>query len=78
MCLMLHYDVWQEAGGFDSIKESIIAIGKNKVLTSEIIEVLEILIDRIDFMELEIKFPYPQPLKIHSRYTREQILLLLD
>ena len=74
MCLMLHYDVWQIEGGFQSLEESIRAIGKNKIMTEEIIEILEILIDRIDFLELEIDFPYPQPLKVHSRYTREQIL----
>ena len=74
MCLMLHYDVWQNAGGFKSLEESIIAIGKNKTLNEEIIEILEILIDKIDFLETEIKLPYSQPLKLHSRYTREQIL----
>lgn len=74
MCLMLHYDVWQTAGGFKSLEESIRAIGKNKILTEEIIEFLEILIDKIDFLEGEIKLPYSQPLKLHSRYTREQIL----
>lgn len=74
MCLMLHYDVWQSAAGFKSLEHSIKSIGKNKVLNEEIIEVLEILIDRIDFMESEIELPYAQPLKVHGRYTREQIL----
>jgi superfamily II DNA or RNA helicase len=74
MLLMLHYDVWQNAGGFNSLEESIQAIGKNKILVDEIIEVLELLIDKIDFKELEIELPYKQPLKIHSRYTRDQIL----
>ncbi len=74
MCLMLHYDVWQNAGGFKSIEESIRAIGKNQILVEEIIEVLDILIDRIDFIESDISLPYNQPLKLHSRYTREQIL----
>lgn len=74
MCLMLHYDVWQTAGGFKSLEKSIKSIGKNKFLTEEIIEVLEILIDKIDFLEGEILLPYSQPLKLHSRYTREQIL----
>jgi superfamily II DNA or RNA helicase len=74
MLLMLHYDVWQKAGGFDSIEESIRAIGKNKVLVEEIIEVLEILEDKIDFKEIEIQLPYHQPLKVHARYTRDQIL----
>jgi superfamily II DNA or RNA helicase len=74
MCLMLHYDIWQKGGGFDSLEKSIKAIGENEILMGEIIEVLEILIDKIDFLEKEISLPYPQPLKLHSRYTRDQIL----
>lgn len=73
MCLMLHYDIWQSPGGFHSLEESIQAIGKNKVLINEIVEVLEILVDEIDFLEREITLPYSQPLKVHSRYTRDQI-----
>lgn len=72
--LMLHYDIWQTAGGFDSLELSIRELGKNKVLLDEIIEVLELLIDNIGFKEIEIDLPYTQPLKIHSRYTRDQIL----
>jgi hypothetical protein len=74
MLLMLHYDIWQKAGGFATIEESIQAIGKNKVLVEEIIEVLEILEDKIDFKEIDIQLPYLQPLKVHARYTRDQIL----
>lgn len=75
MLLMLHYDVWQNAGGFESLERSIQEIGKNEVLVDEIIEVLEILNDRIDFKEIEINLPFVQPLKVHSRYTRDQILV---
>ena len=75
MLLMLHYDVWQEAaGGFGSLIESIEELGRNRVLVEEIVEVLEILIDRIDFKEIDIDLPYQQPLKVHARYTRDQIL----
>ena len=74
MLLMLHYDVWQNAGGFNSLEESIIQMGKNETLINEIIEVLEILIDKVDFKEVDIDLPYNQPLKVHSRYTRDQIL----
>jgi superfamily II DNA or RNA helicase/HKD family nuclease len=74
MLLMLHFDIWQKAGGSDSLEESICKMGRNKVLLKEIIEVLEILIDKIDFKEIDINLPYKQPLKIHSRYTRDQIL----
>jgi hypothetical protein len=66
MCLMLHYDVWQNAGGFKSLEESINQIGWT-VLVKEIIEVL-VLIDKIDFKEIEIKLPYQQPLKVHALY----------
>jgi superfamily II DNA or RNA helicase len=75
MLLMLHYDVWQNAGGFDSLEKSIIEIGKNKTLVNEIVEVLEILIDKIGFKEIDIQLPYEQPLKLHARYTRDQILV---
>ncbi|WP_238567947.1 DEAD/DEAH box helicase [Flavobacterium sp. ASV13] len=75
MLLMLHYDVWQSAGGFDSLEKSIIEIGKSKTLVNEIIEVLEILLDKIGFKEIDIQLPYEQPLKLHARYTRDQILV---
>ncbi|MDO8727069.1 MAG: DUF3427 domain-containing protein [Candidatus Methanoperedens sp.] len=71
---MLHYDFWQTAANFDSIEKSIKKIGDNQILTQEMIETLEFLIDRISHIELDIVLPYSQPLKLHSRYTREQIL----
>jgi superfamily II DNA or RNA helicase len=74
MLLMLHYDVWQKTAGFESLDASIQAIAKNKVLVEEIIEVLEILIDQIGFKEIDISLPYNQPLRVHARYTRDQIL----
>lgn len=75
MALMLHYDVWQSAGGFKSLEDSINQIGINKVLVEEIIELMEVLIDEIDFKEINIDLPYQQPLKLHARYTRDQILV---
>ncbi len=74
MLLMVHYDLWQTAGGFDSLESSIRAVGQNKVMVDEIIEVLEFLLDRIESKEMDIELPYQQPLKVHARYTRDQIL----
>ncbi len=74
MCLMLHYDIWQEPGNFNSLEASIGAIGKNNILIDEIIEVLGVLTDQVDHLEKKIHLSYEQPLKVHSRYTREQIL----
>jgi superfamily II DNA or RNA helicase/HKD family nuclease len=75
MLLMLHYDIWQNAGGFESLEKSIQQIGLNKLLNDEIIEVLELLLNNVSFKEINIKLPYNQPLKIHARYTRDQILV---
>jgi len=74
MLLMLHYDVWKVENHFESLEISIQSVGKNTVLVEEIIEVLEILLDKINFKELDIELPYKQPLKLHSRYTRDQVL----
>ncbi len=73
MCLMLYYDVWQNPKEFNSLNDGIKAIGKNEALTKEITEVLHILVDRIDFIEKEIHLDYTMPLKVYSRYTRDQI-----
>ncbi|WP_194766970.1 DUF3427 domain-containing protein [Tamlana sp. I1] len=78
MLLMLHYDVWQKEGGFASLEQSIEQIGKNTILVEEIIEVLVLLIEKINFKELSISLPYQQPLKVHSRYTRDQILVAFN
>lgn len=75
LCLnMLYYDFWQTPRLFPTLNEAISAIGKNKIAVSEIIEVLEIIIDKIAHIELDIDLPYNQPLKVHSRFTRAQIL----
>lgn len=74
MCLMLHYDVWANEGGFPDLERSIQAIGQNPEMVTEMIEVLGYLIDNIEFLELEISLPFIQPLHVHARYTRDQIL----
>ena len=75
---MLHYDIWQTNGGAENIQESIGKIGENEILVTEIIEVLKLLIDKISHLELDIELPYAQPLKVHSRYTKDQILAAFE
>lgn len=72
--LMLFHDFWTSNESFTSLEHAIESIGKNNVLVQEIIQVMECLLDKIDFAELEIDLPYSQPLKVHARYTRDQIL----
>lgn len=72
---MLHYDFWQQASD-KSLKQTIGDIGKNKTYVEEIKSYLRMRIDLIDFEENSCpNLDYDQPLKIHARYTRDQILV---
>jgi len=80
MLLMFHYDMWQEAGpnlGFNSLEEGIRQLAKNPIMVGELNEVIDYLISKVDFMEKDIQLNYPFPLKVHSRYNRDQILVAI-
>ncbi|MES2829466.1 MAG: DUF3427 domain-containing protein [Bacteroidota bacterium] len=78
--LMFHYDTWQSAGlntGFSELKHSLSAFKKNPTMLAELKEVLEIKINEIDFIERDVDLPYVFPLKLHGRYSRDQILVAM-
>ncbi|HTE00464.1 MAG TPA: DUF3427 domain-containing protein [Mucilaginibacter sp.] len=80
MLLMFHYDIWQTDGiksGFKSLQESISQIAMNPIMIEELNEVINYLINKIDFVEKEIELDYPFPLRVHSRYNRDQILVAI-
>jgi superfamily II DNA or RNA helicase len=79
--LMFHYDVWLDAGTklqFGSIDESLTALLTCPVMVSELEEVIAILINKVDFIEKEIELDYAMPLRMHSRYNRDEILAALQ
>ena len=78
--LMLHYDIWQKSGpdcNFHDLQESLHHISKNPRMVGEILEVVELLMEEIDFIEKPIELGFEFPLKIHSRYNRNQILVAI-
>jgi len=80
MELMFHYDLWQDAGtkfGYVDLRESFQALRANPVMLSELQEVLALLIRRVNFIEKEISLDFAMPLRIHSRYNRDEILVAL-
>jgi hypothetical protein len=78
MLNMLYYDLWQEPNSrFNSLKEAIEKIGENQDLVVEIIEVLQMLINRIGHIEYVAELNFTLPLRVHSRYTKDQILAAL-
>lgn len=74
--LMCHYNFWDKSGtalNVNSLAASLLML-RNKPLQEELLSVLAILINRIHHQEMDLELPQPSALKVHSRYTREQIL----
>lgn len=81
MLNMFHYTIWQKplsGCGFGSIEESILALEKNQVLFREIIDLLELNLNRIDFIDERVDLGTDVPLDLYCNYTRDQILVALD
>ncbi len=74
MLLMLYYDFYQEAKDAKFMTKRFSSINSCTPLINELKEVIEILLDQVDFVEQDISLGYEQPLKVHARYTRDQIL----
>lgn len=76
MAVMCHYDFWQKPGeqlGFASLTESLKALDQPELKT-ELLYVLALLINRIRNEQFDMVGLPSNPLKVHARYTREQIL----
>ena len=74
--LMCHYNFWDKSGaelGFTSLKQSVAAL-RHAQLQAELLDAISLLIERIHHNELEMLISAIPSLKVHSRYTREQIL----
>ncbi|AFG36971.1 DUF3427 domain-containing protein [Spirochaeta africana] len=74
---MLHYDFWQKPGpelGYACLSESLQAMTADPLLNREVISVVELLLDTIDTEELPMQLPFPSAIRLHARYSRDQIL----
>ena len=73
--LILYYDFYSQPPK-GNLNRGIKTINENKILLSEIKEYIKIKINQIAFEEYPcIDLGFSMPLKIHARYTREQILV---
>ena len=78
---MLHYDVWRKAGpdlGMKNISDSIDAILRNTNMVNEAVEVVDYLLQHVDVLEKDIDLDFEFPLKVHSRYSRDQVLAAIQ
>ena len=74
--LIAYFNFWDKDSKttkFQSIEQSLKAL-KHQKLQKELSEMLELLIAKVDHQELQLPSIVNHPIKVHSRYTREQIL----
>ncbi|MCD0490051.1 DUF3427 domain-containing protein [Pedobacter sp. MC2016-14] len=80
MALMFYYDIWQDAGsklGFESLNDAFSLLLNNPNMLSELKEALRYLIAQVSFVEKDHNLNFMFPLRVHSRYNRDQILVAL-
>lgn len=76
LALMCHYDFWQKPGpavGFETLEQSLQALNCLS-LRNELLEVLDWQIAQTKHEQLALSGLPEVPLRLHARYTREQIL----
>ena len=81
MLMMFHFTVWQkplEKSGFKDLKESLLKLSENKIMFEELKDLLNYNLMKIDFVEEPVDLGFDSPLYLHSRYTRDQILVAFD
>lgn len=79
MSVMLYYDFYQDPLDNLSLEEGLKEIGANENFVYELKSYLHVKINEIGFEEIPcILMEQSFPLKIHSRYTRDQILVALE
>lgn len=74
--LMAHYNFWDNSGkklGFNTLEQSLTAL-KHSALQQELSEVITLLINRIQQHETDLSSLPNHAIKLHSRYSRQQIL----
>ena len=77
MAIMCHYDFWQQTGakaGFSSLQQSLKSLN-HPALKVELIDVLELLINRTQHEQKILEDLPENPIRLHARHTREQILV---
>ncbi|SIM32244.1 type III restriction protein subunit R [Cuniculiplasma divulgatum] len=81
MLNMFQYTVWKKSFdqcGFKSPEEAINRIKSSGPFLDEIIELLELRLDKIDFLDSPVNVGFDCPLDLHCNYTRDQILVAMD
>ncbi len=80
MLLMLHYTIYQKpvsSLGFANIVQSITVLKQYPVMFGELMQLLELRLAQIDFMDKPVDMGFDCPIDLHCTYTRDQLLAAL-
>jgi hypothetical protein len=61
-------------GTFGSLAEAAGALWQHEELRAELVELFEVLTDRVDRLHVPLDIGHPVPLHVHANYNREEIL----
>jgi len=78
---MFFYTIYQKDPkmcGFNSYLEGISRLKNNATLFNELIEILHISKEKIDFIDEPVQLDFENVLDLHCSYTRDQILVAFD
>ena len=71
---MLYYDLYQRAGVFGNLQQMADELHEDDSFCDEVIELMDLFMDRCDTLEQDDNSNiFGFPLKLHGRYTRDQI-----
>ncbi len=76
---MLFYSLWSDGGGHASYDDGLAALSAEGATRAEISSVVDLAFDAARHVPIDLGGPHAGiPLKVHSRYQREEILAALD
>lgn len=76
--LMFYYDLYQQAGVFEDLQQMVDELSNDAAFCQELSEVMSLLMARCATLEADDNSGLPDfPLRLHARYTRDQIRVAL-
>lgn len=81
MLMMTYYTIYQKSAkelGYNSVIDGIVQLKRNFVMYKELLELLKVCYNRIDFVDEKIDLGFDCPIDLHCTYTRDQLLAAVD
>jgi superfamily II DNA or RNA helicase len=81
MLMMTYFTIYQKSAhelGYNSVIDGLVQIKRNLVMYEELLELLKVCYNRIDFVDEIVDLGFECPLDLHCTYTRDQLLSAVD